>query len=61
MSEIFLKIGQADGKWEILWNYDGSSLSTNIALKEVHLFLQETWLPEVKSVLKKNGVKGHIY
>lgn len=41
-------------------NYDGPSLSTNIALREIHLFPQETWLQKAKSLLQKNGVKGHV-
>lgn len=54
----FLRMRQAalmtNGK--SYWNY--SSFSMNIALREVHLFPQETWLQQTKSLLTKDGGKG---
>lgn len=46
MPRTFLKMGQAD--LTANGNYDGPSLSTNIALREVHLFPQERRLQEAK-------------
>lgn len=36
-------------------------LLAQILLREIHLFPQETWLQKAKSLLQKNGVKGHVY
>lgn len=58
MPRIFLRMCQAalmtNGK--SYWNY--SSFSMNITLREAHLFPQETWLQQTKSLLTKNGGKG---
>ena len=40
-----------DDKWEALGNDSGASLSTNSALREAHLFAQETWLQEAEPLL----------